>query len=102
MIALLRKRNYALLWSSQLISQIGNWALLAALPFFVFQLTGSVVATGIMFMVEVVPPILLGSVAGVFVDRWNRRWTMIGANVARGLLLLLLLSFRSVGQVWGG
>jgi MFS family permease len=100
MIALLRQRNYALLWSSQLISQIGNWALFAALPFFVFQLTGSVVATGIMFMVEVVPPILLGSVAGVFVDRWNRRWTMIGANVARGLLLLLLLTFRSAEQVW--
>ncbi len=100
MIALLRQRNYALLWSSQLISQIGNWALFAALPFFVFQLTGSVMATGIMFIVEVIPPILLGSVAGVFVDRWDRRWTMIGANVARGLLLLLLLTLRSAEQVW--
>ena len=100
MIALLRQRNYGLLWSSQLISQIGNWALFAALPFFVFQLTGSVLATGVMFIVEVIPSILLGSVAGVFVDRWNRRWTMIGANVARGLLLLLLLTFRSTEQVW--
>lgn len=100
MIALLRQRNYALLWSSQLISQLGNWALFAALPFFVFQLTGSVLATGIMFIVEVIPPILLGSVAGVFVDRWDRKWTMIGANVVRGLLLLLLLAFRSAEQVW--
>ena len=100
MIALLRQRNYGLLWSSQLISQIGNWALLAALPFFVFQLTGSVLATGVMFIVEVIPSILLGSVAGVFVDRWNRRWTMIGANVARGFLLLLLLTFGSAEQVW--
>ena len=87
MFVLLRQRNYALLWSSQLISQIGNWALFAALPFYVFQLTGSVLATGIMFAVEVIPRILFGSVAGVFVDRWDRRWTMIGANVARGLLL---------------
>ena len=100
MIALLRQRNYSLLWSSQLISQIGNWALLAALPFFVFELTGSVLATGIMFLVEVIPPILLGSLAGVFVDRWDRRWTMIGANLFRGLLLLLLLVFRSPEQVW--
>lgn len=100
MFALLRQRNYALLWSSQLISQTGNWALFAALPFFVFQLTGSVLATGIMFFVEVIPPVLLGSVAGVFVDRWDRRWTMIGANIARGLLLLLLLTFRSAEQVW--
>jgi MFS family permease len=100
MIALLRNRNYTLLWTSQLISQIGSWALFAALPFFVFQLTGSVLATGIMFVVEVVPPILFGSAAGVFVDRWDRRWTMIGANVARGFLLLLLLTFRSAEMVW--
>ena len=100
MIGLLRQRNYALLWSSQLISQLGNWALFAALPFFVFQLTGSVLATGVMFIVEVIPSILLGSVAGVFVDRWDRKWTMIGANVIRGLLLVLLLAFRSAEQVW--
>jgi MFS family permease len=100
MIMLLRQRNYGLLWSSQLISQTGTWALLAALPFYVFQLTGSVVATGTMFLVEVIPPILLGSVAGVFVDRWDRRWTMIGANVVRGLLLLLLLAFSSKEQIW--
>jgi MFS family permease len=100
MIALLRNRNYSLLWTSQLISQIGNWALFAALPFFVFQLTGSVLATGIMFIVEVIPPILFGSAAGVFVDRWDRRWTMIGANAVRGLLLLLLLTFRSAEMVW--
>jgi len=100
MLALLKQSNYALLWSSQLISQIGNWALFAALPFFVFQLTGSVVATGIMFFVEVIPSILLGSLAGVFVDRWDRRWTMIAANIARALLLLLLLTFRDAEQVW--
>jgi MFS family permease len=100
MFSLLRQRNYALLWSSQLISQIGNWALLAALPFYVFQLTGSVLATGAMFAVEVIPSILIGSLAGVFVDRWDRRWTMIGANVLRGLLLLLLLALRSPEQVW--
>ena len=73
MIALLCQRNYGLLWSSQLISQIGNWALLAALPFLVFDLTGSVLATGTMFIVEVVHSILLGSAAGVLVDRWDRR-----------------------------
>ena len=100
MIALLRQRNYALLWSSQLISQIGTWALFAALPFFVFQITGSVLATGIMFIVEVIPPLVLGSVAGVFVDRWDRRWTMIGANIAQALLLLLLVAVQSAEQIW--
>ncbi|MFN2136320.1 MAG: MFS transporter [Candidatus Promineifilaceae bacterium] len=100
MISLLRQRNYGLLWVSQLVSQTGNWALFAALPFFVFQVTGSVLATGTMFAVEVIPAIVIGSLAGVFVDRWDRRWTMIGANVARGALLLLLIFFRSPEQVW--
>ena len=99
MTALLHQRNYALLWYGQLISQIGNWALLAALPFFVFQQTGSVLATGIMFFVEVIPSILFGSVAGVFVDRWNRRRTMIASNILRGLLLLLL-TLPSPEQLW--
>jgi MFS family permease len=100
MLALLRNRNYSLLWFSQLISMVGFWAMFTALPFFVFQLTGSVLATGIMFIVEVIPPVLLGSIAGVFVDRWDRRWTMIGSNLVQGAVLLLLLGIKSADQVW--
>jgi MFS family permease len=100
MLAVLRKRNYGLLWVSQLISMIGSWALFTALPFYVYNLTGSVLATGIMFMIQVVPPLVLGSVAGVFVDRWDRRWTMIGTNLIQGVVLLILLGVRSVDLIW--
>jgi MFS family permease len=100
MLALLRTRNYGLLWVSQLISMIGSWALFTALPFYVYNLTGSVLATGIMFMIQVVPPLILGSVAGVFVDRWDRRWTMIGSNLVQGVVLLILLGVRSVDLIW--
>ena len=81
MLKLLRKRNYGLLWISQLISIIGDFALFAALPFFIYKITGSVLATGIMFMIQVLPPLFLGSIAGVFVDRWDRRWTMIVSSL---------------------
>ena len=100
MLALLRKRNYGLLWFAQLVSMIGDWALFAALPFFVYQITGSVLATGVMFMIQVLPPLLLGSVAGVFVDRWDRRWTMIGSSLFRGTVLVILLGVRSADKVW--
>ena len=100
MIALLRQRNYSLLWFSQLSSLIGTWAMFAALPFFVFQTTGSVLATGLMFMIEVLPSVLLGSLAGVFVDRWDRKATMIGSLVFRGVLLLPLVFFQNAEQVW--
>ncbi len=87
MLIVLRRRNYRLLWVAQLISMIGDWAIFAALPFFVYDLTGSVTATGVMFMIQVVPPLVFGSVAGVFVDRWDRRWTMIVSSLFRGMLL---------------
>lgn len=100
MLAVLRKRNYGLLWVAQLVSMIGDWAMFAALPFFIYELTGSVLATGAMFIIQVVPPLLLGSIAGVFVDRWDRRWTMIGSSLFRGFVLLLLLGVRSAEMVW--
>lgn len=100
MLVVLRRRNYGLLWTAQLISMIGDWALFTALPFFVYELTGSVLATGVMFMIQVMPPLILGSVAGVFVDRWDRRWTMIGASLFRGAVLLILLSVRSSDMIW--
>jgi hypothetical protein len=59
------------LWFTQLISMIGDWAMFTALPFFVYQITGSVLATGVRFMIQVVPSLMLGSVAGVVVDRWD-------------------------------
>ncbi|MBN1400386.1 MAG: MFS transporter [Anaerolineae bacterium] len=100
MLALLRQRNYGLLWWGQLVSMLGNWARFAALPFFVYQLTGSVLASGAMFMVQAVPPVLLGAMAGVFVDRWDRRGTLIGADLLRALILLLLLFVRSPETIW--
>jgi MFS family permease len=95
MFALLRQRSFALLWIGGLISTVGDWVLFMALPFFVYQHTGSTLATVATFMAQILPPLLLGSVAGVFVDRWDRRRTMIVADLARALLLLLLLTVHT-------
>lgn len=100
MFAALRQRNFALLWVGQLISLIGDWVLFIALPFYVFDLTGSTLATGGMFIALTVPRLALGSVAGVFVDRWDRRRTMLAADFARAGLLLLLLLVRSTDWLW--
>jgi len=100
MFAVLRHRNFALLWLGQLVSQIGDMVLMIALPFYVYQLTGSLFQTGLMYIVETLPRILLGSLAGVFVDRWDRRWTMITADLGRAGVLLLLLLVRSPHDLW--
>lgn len=100
MIAVLRQRNFSLLWFAGLISMIGDWMLRIALPVYVFELTNSTLATGLMFMAGTLPRLLFGSVAGVFVDRWDRRQTMIIANLLMALGLLPLLLVNSLEMLW--
>ncbi|HEY3474873.1 MAG TPA: MFS transporter [Anaerolineales bacterium] len=100
MIEVVRQRNFALLWFAGLISMLGDWMLFIALPIYTYELTQSSLATGMMFMTGTLPRLLLGSVAGVFVDRWDRRQTMIVADLSRAVLLLLLLFVRSPESIW--
>lgn len=51
-------------------------------------------------MAQMIPPILLGPIAGVFVDRWDRRRTMIAAEVILAAVLLPLLAVRSGASLW--
>lgn len=100
MFAVLRQRNFALLWVAGLISLLGDYVLAIVLPFYVYTHTGSALATGTTFMMEVIPRLLLGSFAGVFVDRWSRRRTMIVADLARALLLLFLFTVSINNWIW--
>jgi MFS family permease len=100
MLALLKQRNFALLWCSGLVSFMGDWALFVALPLYIYTLTNSVAAMGVLFIVGVLPGLLLGSFAGVFADRYDRRWVIIGANLALAPLYSFLLLFTSPDTVW--
>ena len=100
MLQVLRQRNFALLWFAGLISMMGDWVLFIALPIHTYTLTHSSLATGIMFMAGTLPRIFVSSLAGVFVDRWDRRQTMVIADFSRMILLLLLLLVRSSESIW--
>jgi MFS family permease len=97
---LLRRRRFALAWLGGLVSLTGDWMLQAALPVYIYQLTGSTMATGTMLATVVTPRLLLGSVAGVFVDRWDRRRTLIVANLVLAFGLLPLLLVSSADWLW--
>jgi predicted MFS family arabinose efflux permease len=99
MIATLGHRDFRLLWAGQLLSSLGNWLLFVAVPYRVFQLTGSPIATGLTF-VAALPATLLGPLAGVLVDRWDRRLTMLAADLARAGAILPLLLLQRPGQLW--
>ena len=100
MFTLLRQRNFALLWFGGLISIMGDWVLGVALPFFVYQVSGSTIATAVMVAMELLPRLLFGSVAGVFVDRWDRKKAMVIASISQGLVILPLFFVQSADALW--
>lgn len=77
---------------------LGGWALWIALPLHVYQLSGSALATSGVVAALVAPGILFGAVAGVFVDRWNRKTTLVLGNLVLAAATLPLLTV--VGESW--
>jgi MFS family permease len=99
-IGLLRQRNFALLWFGGLISAAGDWVLYAALPFFVYEHTHSTIATAGMIAAELGPSIVVGSLAGVWVDRLDRRRLLVTTNCLQALTVSVLLVVAHGGPLW--
>ena len=96
----MRRRELRLLLSAGLVSLTGDWVLRVGLAYYVYALTGSTLASALMLLASFVPQIVLGSLAGVFVDRWDLRRTMVAANLLLALGLLPLLAVHQPDQVW--
>jgi DHA3 family macrolide efflux protein-like MFS transporter len=97
---LFRNRSFVALWLGQTISFIGDYFYWLAIPIMVEQLTGSALQVGLSVMASALPMLFLGPVAGVFVDRWDRKRTMIVADLLRALLVLPCLLVQTPDQVW--
>ena len=82
-------RNFALLTTGQAISSVGNFVYGTTLLVWIFALTHSAAAISGVLIAQYVPVFVLGPIAGVFVDRWNRRTIMIVSDVARAGIALL-------------
>jgi MFS family permease len=97
---LFRNRNFVALWLGQTISFLGDYFYFLAIPIMVNKLTGSALMVGLSTISSALPMLVLGPVAGVFVDRWNRKTTMIVSDVLRALIVLLCLLVQRPDQVW--
>ncbi|EIT84472.1 putative MFS family transporter protein [Fictibacillus macauensis ZFHKF-1] len=85
--ALFKNQNYMLLWLGQAISQFGDAISFVAIPLLVFQLSGSPINLTLSFVIETVPWIVLGPIAGVFIDRWNKRTVMMAMDLIRCVIV---------------
>ena len=94
MFAVFRRRDFSLLWLAQLISTAGSALTDLAAGIYVFRVTGSALAVGLTLMVTAVPSLVVGLLAGVFVDRHDRKrimiWTCLIQAVTVGAIALVL------------
>ena len=94
MFAVFRKRDFSLLWLAQLISTAGSALTDLAAGIYVFRVTGSALAVGLTLMVTMIPSLIVGLLAGVFVDRHDRKkilmWTCLIQSVIVGTLALII------------
>ncbi|MFI0370121.1 MFS transporter [Actinomadura sp. 1N219] len=86
--SLWRNRDYMLLAGGQIVSMAGSQLSMVAVPLMTLALTGSAAKAGLVSTVEALPYFLFGLVAGVLVDRWNRKTIMIVCDGARALAML--------------
>jgi MFS family permease len=93
-------RNFRLLFIGQTISQLGDWFNAVAVYALLLDLTGSATPVAWMMIAQFLPLAIVGPVAGVVVDRVDRRRLMIAADLVRGCLILVLLVIRRPDEVW--
>jgi len=88
---LLKDKNFFLLWFAQIISNFGDRLNQMALIGLIYLRTpGSTIELAKLLSFTILPVFIIGPIAGIYVDRWNRRATMITCDLIRGFLVLLL------------
>ncbi len=96
---LIGNRNFAALWASDLIATLGDRIHRVALAALIWHLTGSLMDAGVAFIASSLPELALGPLAGVAVDRWNRRTIMIVSDLAR-VAPVLLIPILASASLW--
>ena len=95
---------FSAMWLGQVISSLGDRVHQIALVFLVARATnGSPLALGLIFAAMTVPTVLVGPVAGALVDRWDRKWVMVGSDLLRAGLVMAIpaAAVLNVGIVFG-
>ncbi len=99
---LLANRNFVPLWIGQLVSYVGDQFMLIAVVAVITLLSGGSSLPIVLLAVSLAAPqILFGLIGGVLVDQLNRKWTMIGSDLARALSMFSMLLVNGLSdRVW--
>jgi MFS family permease len=95
--------GFARLWSAQVVSLLGDWFSTIVLSVLVVQYSpdNAGLAVSGLLLARFIPPMLISPVAGVLVDRFDRKWLLVASNVLRtGVVLLFLLALDNSDRLW--
>ena len=98
-----KNRDFILLWSGQVVSTVGSEMSALAFPLLVLGLTGSARDAGIVGFARTLPYLFVYLPAGVYVDRWNRKYVMLAADAGRALAIGSVALWLALGRpplVW--
>jgi MFS family permease len=98
----LANRKFALMWTGQSISRVGDSLYRIALAWWVLEKTGSALAMGGVLLCSTLPMALLLLIGGALVDRHSRPRIMLFSDLARGLLVIGIAALGKFGvlQIW--
>src|SRR5215813_15589899 len=96
---LLRTRNFGLLFSGQVISQIGDSMNKVALLWFVYELTGSAFKMTVIGLLQTIPPLVFGPLIGVYLDRMKKKPVMIWVDAIRVRIVMLIPLLYGIGAL---
>lgn len=94
--------NFLLLWQGQFVSSLGDAAYSIALGFWILAVTGSTALMGTLMATTALTRVVVSPFAGVLVDRSDRKWVLVGADAARGVVIMAVAAaaLAAVLEVW--
>ncbi len=99
-LQVIRSPRYFPLWLGQVISNLGDTLNYVALVVLVFRLSHSGLAVSALVLTEIIPTLLLGPVAGVVIDRFDRQRVLIVVDSLRAVLVLVLALSHALWAVY--
>jgi CRP-like cAMP-binding protein/sugar phosphate permease len=102
MFSVFRKRDFSLLWLAQLVSTAGSSLTDLAAGIWVYRETGSALAVGLTLMATAVPSLIVGLLAGVYVDRHDRKRIMIVTCLIQAVIvasIAVVIGIESIAVV---
>jgi DHA3 family macrolide efflux protein-like MFS transporter len=100
MFAVFGNRAFSLLWFGQLISGMGSALTTLASSILVYRVTGSALSVGLMLIATAGPTILVGLLAGVFVDRSDRKRILLASDLLRAVVIFTIPFLARQNLTW--